>query len=138
MANQLAWIVTQSHFEFSELGSGTAGVLVGAWLLVPSWATFASSHTYDAMALLAPEWTWGAGILALGVVQVAGVLAKEPRRLRLGAALGATALWAFVLAMFLMSNPASLSNVWAILFFVFNVRAFLRLLVTSQMHARNG
>ena len=56
-----------------ELLSGVEAAVLGIFLLLP-YHTFASSPLYSAMAGLLRENTWGVLLIAVGLVQLAGVI----------------------------------------------------------------
>lgn len=97
------WRVLHGQFDFAELQTGLLAVAFGAWLLHPDWDTFDASPSFRGMAALAPEWIWGAAMLAMGLVQITG-LAFDLMPLRKWGALVAVAAWTFLAVLFGISN----------------------------------
>lgn len=67
-------------------------ILVGAALLLPH-NTFSRS-AFDAMALIAPEWGWGAVMVTIGALQSFAV-SREILRLRIAVAFVSGAIWSY-------------------------------------------
>jgi hypothetical protein len=121
--SRFVWLVRDSQFEFTEFRASLIALAWGLWLLNPLWSTFASSHSFDAMAHIAPEAAWGGAIAAIGAIQMLA-FAGEHRRARIIACALGVFVWAVVAAMFGLANLAStgvpayslfvLDNAWAL------------------------
>jgi hypothetical protein len=103
---RLKRLLQDADFEFTEFKNALLAILYGAWLLNPTWHTFASSHSYDAMAWLAPEEVWGTLICVLGLLQMLGFVG-ERRRMRQRASGVGVFVWASITTALWLANPAS-------------------------------
>lgn len=99
-------VLYDSDFEYTELQSPVAKVLWGIWLIHPTWQTFAGVRAYDTMAAVAPESTWGATFLFVGVAHLLAI-ASGHYLARLWMARVGVAIWVAVAGMFGMTSVAS-------------------------------
>lgn len=104
----IMYLLFETKTSRSEFGLGLLAFNWGFWLLLPA-DTFGSSHTFSAMAQMAPEWVWGTGFLLVGVLQmhfgtqyIRGGGAYWNTRYRISVA--ATAVWTFTMMMFARAN----------------------------------
>jgi hypothetical protein len=111
LVDRLDVLLNRKDFEFCELISGALMFAWGLWLLMP-WATFASSRSFDGMALLGtfgghlpvnPEITWGLMLAWIGGTEI-GALLLDQRRVRFASAVGAGMAWTFMSVTFAISN----------------------------------
>lgn len=122
-ALRLRSLLIDYDFEFSEVLNALAATLWGFWLMLPM-DSFGSTRSFAAMRDLADESIWGAGICAVGLVELIGLI-TERWQWRRRSALLLCGLWAFVAVMLARANFAgtgtviypllSLSALWAFL-----------------------
>jgi len=103
--HRLRAILIDRDFEFSELFNGAMTAVCGAWFLLP-FTTFGSTPTFAAMRDLAPEAVWGIAMVALGIVQLVGLIA-DWWRWRRWSAMASCGVWIFLSVLVVRSNPAS-------------------------------
>jgi hypothetical protein len=106
VVQRLTRLLRDADFEFTEFKNALLAILYGAWLLNPATHTFASSHSYGAMARLAPEEMWGALICALGLLQMLGFVGERRRMRTVTSGVGVFA-WASITTALWLANPAS-------------------------------
>lgn len=102
---RLRALLLDHDFEPTEAISGIAATGWGLIVLLPV-ATFGTSHTYDAMASLAPEWAWGLAVLLVGILQLLTLL-LDWHSWRRHTAFLAFCAWLFMSVMFIRANAAS-------------------------------
>lgn len=98
----------QFHFLPIEVAS-TLMFFWWALILLVSTNTFSTSHSYDVMANLMPEWAWGLLCLHNGILQLVGmhkIDEKKHKHKKIGLLI-ATGFWIFVATMILLGNTAT-------------------------------
>jgi hypothetical protein len=114
------------EIELVEIMSGIAALSWGIWLLIPSLDSFQSGRTFEAMAMVAPEWLWGTSMMGVGFFAIQSVLAHNIR-LRKMTSLTLSIMWMFITAIFAYSNLASTAAVTYGVFTFFTAWSYLRL-----------
>lgn len=97
--------------EIFEMFSIYAGFGWFIWLISPFWDVFGSSPTYKTMQIIyAHESVWGIIVLAPTLFQ-AWALRLDDQALRRNASLVMAGMWAFIAAMFIISNWQSTGTI---------------------------
>lgn len=126
MYGQLKHALITYEIELVEIMSGFAALCWGIWLVNPAFNTFATSTTFDNMAMLAPEWLWGMCMLAIGIAQVESVISHTLKRRKMSSLI-LSIMWMFITTIFLYSNIASTAGVIYGTFAFFTAWSYLRL-----------
>lgn len=117
----------------SELSLPLFAVSWGLWLTLPV-ETFASSHTFDAMAQLAPELVWGVFALLVGIVATAMPLLELRGLILLKArfylSMIQAAMWMFIVVMFVQANFSSTATA------IYSTLTLQSIIVTVALSAR--
>lgn len=114
------------EIELVEIMSGIAAFSWGLWLINPAFNSFASTKTFDTMAMLAPEWMWGIAMMLIGFFQVESVLSHRLSRRKTTSIILST-MWIFITALFAYANVASTATVIYGTFAFFTIWSYLRL-----------
>jgi hypothetical protein len=98
-------LLVNTDFQATEAQAAIIAIGLGGGLLNPYTDTFVSSPSFAAMAALAPEWVWGLALFGVGVVHLAAMI-RRAYHWRRAMMFVFAVLWAFMAAMFLLSNPS--------------------------------
>ena len=109
---------------------GVVSMIWGTWLLNPYWNSFASTPSYAALAVLAPEWLAGLAMLTVGVAQILALI-FDVRSWRRATALIMVAFWMFLSVTLGYANIASTAGPVYLAFALAEMWAFVRL---GRMH----
>lgn len=123
---QFKHTMTTYDIELVEVMSGIAALAWGLWLLIPPLDSFASSPTYNTMAMIAPEWLWGLAMSFFGSFQVQAAISHTLRSRKI-AAITSSVMWLFITTMLAIGNLASTATVIYGVFTVFTVWSYLRI-----------
>lgn len=103
-------ILTDYDTEPTELGLGCLSTVFGLWLLNPWIDTYAAAPSFRLLASVAPEWFWGLGFLALGLLRFRSIHDGSLAHRRRVSFVGALAWWS-LWASFTLANPAATATV---------------------------
>jgi hypothetical protein len=116
----------QVKYRIFEIVVAMEAILWGLWIGNPHWDAFSTSSAYTWMEHLAPEWLWGYGIMALGVVQLIAVLWLRSIKLRTLMALLGIFTWMMVVVAFGLGNWQSTAVV------VYSVFAIIQAIIYTD------
>jgi hypothetical protein len=98
-----AWLlIVRRDVDLVEIYSGLLMLGWGIQLLLP-WDTFTTAQSYQAMAVLFTEESWGVLLGTVGLLQL-GAYIFNTIKLRLVASVAACMIWSFIGALFGISN----------------------------------
>lgn len=104
-------LLVNTDFQATEAQAAFFAIGLGGSLLNPFSNTFGTAASFRAMSALAPEWLWGVCLFTLGIVHLS-VMIRGVKRWRRATMFVFACLWAFMAAMFWLSNPSGLGLVF--------------------------
>lgn len=128
------WLKTlffDKDFEFTEIQNVTIKLLWGMWLLSPWWNTFANSVSFRAMSELANENVWGAGVVLIAVLHLAG-LVFNIHFMRKYAIFAGFLFWLFVSIMLVRTNPSGTGTIIYPILTISTMWVYLRVVAAER------